>query len=164
MKRFLILALVCLLLCGCGTQPQPTETTQPTETQPITQPTEPSGCYDPDSAVELQYQGAVKAYPLPLENAREVVCIGSDLVVFSGEENTTLTMFSGESGYISAKAELDVVISPLDASTQVTEKGISYYSSATGEVVLLDTALKEVARIQVPGDVVGVPEIGRAHV
>lgn len=157
MKRFLILALVCLLLCGCAAQPQPTETTPTTETQPLTDPTEPSGCYDPDSTVEMQYQGAVKVYPLPLENAREVVCIGSDLVVFSGEETTTLTMFSGENCYISGVAELDVTISPLDVSTQVTEKGISYYSPDTGEVVLLDTALKEVARIRVPEDSVGEP-------
>lgn len=157
MKRFLILALVCLLLCGCTTQPQPTETTQPTETQKMTDPTEPSGCYDPDSTVEMQYHGAVKVYPLMLENVQDAVCIGSDVVVFSGEETTTLTMFSGENLYITAQAELDVWITPGDASTQITDKGISYYDRAAGEVVLLDTALKEVARIQVPEDIVGEP-------
>lgn len=157
MKRLLILALVCLLLCGCTTQPQPTETTQPTQTQPMTEPTEPSGCYDPDSTVEMQYQGAVKAYPLGMEDAWDVVCVGSDVVVFSGDVNTTLTMFSGENLYASAQMKLDVCITSMDASTQVTEKGMAYYDSAAGQMVLLDTALKEVARIQVPEDIVGVP-------
>lgn len=157
MIRFLILALVCLLLCGCTAQPQPTETTQPTETQAQIDPTEPSGCYDPDSTVEMQYRGAVKAYPLELENAGGAVCIGKDVVVFSGEETTILTMLSGENLYVSARAELGIPVSLLDTSTQVTEKGISYYSPETGEVVLLDTALKEVARIQVPEDIVGAP-------
>ena len=157
MKRFLILALVCLLLCGCSTQPLPTETTQPTETQHPTDPTEPSGCYDPDSAVELQYQGAVRAYPLPVENAAAVVTVGADLVVFSGTERTTLTMLSGENLFVSAQVELDLAIYPEDASTQVTAKGISYYDAFRGQVVLLDTALKEVARIAVPEDIVGEP-------
>ena len=157
MKRFLILALVCLLLCGCTAQPQPTETTQPTETQPMTDPTEPSGCYDPDSTVELQYRGAVKAYPLGLENVLDMVCIGEDVVVFSGMDTTTLTMLSGENLYVTAQVELDVWINPQDASTQITDKGISYYDGEAGQVVLLDAALKEVARIPVPEDIVGAP-------
>ena len=157
MKRFLILALVCLLLCGCTAQPQPTETTQLTETQPMTDPTEPSGCYDPDSTVELQYRGAVKAYPLGLENVLDMVCIGEDVVVFSGMDTTTLTMLSGENLYVTAQVELDVWINPQDASTQITDKGISYYDGEAGQVVLLDAALKEVARIPVPEDIVGAP-------
>lgn len=157
MKRFLTLVLVCLLLCGCSTQPQPTEVTQPTETQPITEPTEPSGCYDPESAVEMQYQGAVKAYPLPVADAAAVASIGSDVVVFSGTERTTLTVLSGENMYISAQVELDMAVFIEDASTQVTAKGISYYDAFHGQVVLLDTSLKEVARIAVPEDIVGEP-------
>lgn len=157
MKRFLILALVCLLLCGCTAQPQPEETTLPTETQPQQDPTEPSGSYDPDSTVEMQYQGAVRAYPLEIENPAGAVCIGSDVVLFSGEDTTILTMLSGENLYVSARAELDIAISPEAPSTQVTQKGISYYNPGTGEVVLLDTVLKEVARIRVPEDIVGEP-------
>ena len=157
MKRILILALVCLLLCGCSSQPQPEKTTLATETLPPTEPTEPSGCYDPDSAVELRYQGAVKAYPLPVADAAAVVPFGSDVLVFSGTERTTLTVLSGENLYISAQVELDMAIFIEDASTQVTAKGISYYDAFHGQVVLLDTSLKEVARIAVPEDIVGEP-------
>ena len=158
MKRFLLIALaLCLLLCGCTDQPPAEETTLPTETQAPVDPTEPAGCYDPNSAVEARYQGAVRAYPLSVECSYAAAQMGSDVLIFSGAELTTLTLLSGENLYITAQVELSVGITPTEASTQVTEKGVAYYSPETGEVVLLDTALKEVARIKAPEDIVGVP-------
>lgn len=161
MKRFVILALVCLLLCGCTVQPQPGETTLPTETQPPVDPTEPAGCYEPESTVELRYQGAVRAYSLPMESCQYVAAMGEDVVVFSGTESTTITLLSGENLYVTATIQLDQPISPRDASTQISASGISYYSPETREVVLLDTALKEVARIDLPEDLMGLPVLSR---
>lgn len=156
MKRLLMILLLGLVLCGCGAEPQVEETTLPTETE-IVDPTEPSGCYDPNSQLEAQTKGGVRVYPLNIENSYFAVNVGADLVVFSGTETTTLTMLSGENLYTTARVEIGSFISPLEPSTQVTQKGISYYSPASGEVVLLDTALKEVAQIEVPEDIVGVP-------
>lgn len=154
-KLLWILALV-LLLWGCAAEPAVEETTEPVQTETAI-PTEPAGCYDPDSAVEAQTGGAVRSYPLPIADAYDMVCVGPDLVIFSGWKNTTLTMLSGENRFISARIELDRYISSDQPSTQVTGRGISYFCSATRDLVLLDTALREVARIAVPGDLVGEP-------
>ncbi len=156
MKKLLILLLACMvLLCGCG-QDARDETTIPTE--PSTEPpTEPAGLYDPESALELRTKGGVRVYPLDFTDAYAIAAVGEDLVVFSGTETTTLTLLRGENRYIAAKMTLDCYISPEQNATQVTNRGVSYFSQATGEVVLLDGELKEVARIQLPGTLVGTP-------
>lgn len=156
MKRLLILMLVCLVLCGCAAEAPVEETTEPAQTEAVA-PTEPAGYYDPDSAIEEKTDGAVRSYPLSIADCYAVVCVGPDVVVFSGKETTTLTMLSGENLFVSARIALGQYISPEQPSTQVTEKGISYFSAETGELVLLDTALKEVARIATPNGRVGEP-------
>lgn len=161
MKRYVILALVCLLLCGCTVQPRQGETTAPSETRPPVDPTEPAGCYDPDSTLELKYQGAVRVYEMPMAQCQYAAAMGEDVVVFSGTESTMLTLLSGENLYVTAQIQLDQLISPRDASTQISDSGISYYSPETREVVLLDTALKEVARIALPEDLTGLPVLSR---
>lgn len=155
MSRYLIIFMICLLLCGCAAEQQ-TETTIPVREE-ATQPTEPTGCYDPDSGVEARTGGAVRAYDPDMEDAYAVVSLGESIVVFSGGDATTLTMLSGENLFVETRVEIGFRISPEDGSTQVTERGISYYSAETREVVLLDTALKEIARIQAPEDIVGTP-------
>lgn len=156
MKRWIWILLACLLLTGCASAPEPEQTVAPTETE-AAPPTEPAGCYEPGSDLEKKTGGAVRRYPLQIPDSYALVTVGKDVVVFSGLETTTLTMLSGENLFVTARAELDRLIYPEQSSTQVTSRGISYYSADTGEIVLLDTVLKEVARIAVPGGTVGSP-------
>ena len=153
MKRIWILMLVCLLLCGCGAV---SSETTPTETAPSV-PTEPAGSYAPESELEQQTGGAVRVYPLESTGNYAIACMDGDLVVFSGDVNTIITKLTGDNLYAAAQKEVDTYLDNYSASTQVTEKGISYFNGETREVVLLDTNLREVARIPAPEGLVGVP-------
>ncbi len=156
MKKLLMLLLACLvLLCGCS-QEALDETTIPTET-PTEAPTEPAGLYTPESALEVRTKGGVRLYSLGLADAYALAAVGDNLVVFSGTGTTTLTLLAGENRYVAASIQLDCYITPEQTSTQVTDKGISYFAQATAEMILLDGQLKEVARIQLPGSLVGTP-------
>ena len=159
MKRLIPLLLSLLLLCGCGTAPVQETNAAPTQapTYPAVDPTEPGGSYDPDSAVEKETAGAVRAYTISISGAYGMACMGEDVVVFSGADSTTLTKVSGENLYVTAAAHLDRKIDPEDTSVSVSEKGVSYYSRDRHAMVLLDTSLKEVGTIPLPEDVVGEP-------
>lgn len=156
MKRLIALTLICLLLCGCVPQ-QNAEETPPVETEPPQIPTEPGGSYDPNSLAEAQSGGAVRAYPLRIANPYAMAVMGDEVLIFSGEDTTTLTRLSGENLYVTASAQTEYRISPEDPSVQVTEKGVAYYDRASGEMILLDQRLSQVGSIAVPEDVVGEP-------
>lgn len=157
MKRVFALLLLALLLCGCTAQ-APEETTGTTmETQPAVEPTEPTGSYEPDSAMETATGGAVRMYTPDIPEAYALAMLGEDLVVFSGRENTTLTKLTGENLYVTASVTLGTWLDLSAPSVQVTEKGVSYYDSDARQLVLLGTGLKEISRVQLPEDIVGEP-------
>lgn len=165
MKRLFAVIAICLLLCGCDTGPAPEETTEATTETTMAQPTEPSGSYDPDSAVEQRTEGAVRAYSLSIPDCYGMVCMGEDVVIFSGSDTTTLTKLSGENLYATASIQLDCFIYPESSTTWVTEKGIAFYDESAGTVVMLDTSLKETGRIQAPEEMVGIPILsGNRHI
>lgn len=156
MKRLIALLLICLLLCGCAAQPE-LDPSQPVGTGPVVDPTEPGGSYDPDNAVEGETDGAVRAYPLNIPDVYGMVCMGEDVVIFSGGETTTLTRLSGENLFVTATAQLDMLLDMDDPSLKVTEKGIFYFDPNGCEMVLLDQKLSRVGSIAVPADLVGTP-------
>ena len=160
MKRLIPAVLVALmLLCGCDTQPEPvTASTAPPATDPIAA-TEHAGLYDAGSSLEERTDGAVKVYPLNRTGSIGVVPMGSDLLLFSGAETTTLTKLSGEDLIISAAATLNCYIYPGDAAVQVSEKGVAYYDERPNQLVFLDTQLKEVKRISLPETICGAPAL-----
>ena len=106
MKRFLLTVLACLMLCGCGGEaPETTASTQPRED---VAPTELSGSYLPDSKIEQASNGAVRAYPQTAENIRAIRVMGDNLLVFSGNETTTLSLLTGENLFHAAEIQLDI--------------------------------------------------------
>lgn len=159
MKRLILpLILLSLLLCGCGKKDAQDHTHD--EALPAIQPTEPAGCYVPDSETEKSTDGAVRVYALDAD-CYAVDTMGEDLLVFSGTEKTVLSRRSGESLYLTATATLDMFVDASSPALQVSERGVVYYSPELNELVILDAALEETARIELPEDVLGTPVLSR---
>lgn len=157
MKRLTVLTLAALLmLCSCAVQPEPVTTMPSAETIPVT---EPVSIYDADSKIEKETGGAIKAYPLNLTDALGIVPAGDDLLLFSGEECTTVTRFSGETFCTSATAVLHDSIHPSDAAVQVSEEGIVYYSQVENQLIYLNAALQETKRTAMPETICGTPAL-----
>ena len=156
MKRILWLVLLALLLCGC-TDTSPEATGEPTSvSQTATEPTEPAGIYVPFSDLEIQTGGTVR-YFLPEADCYGIRMMGSDVLTFSGGEKTRLTRYAGQQLFAVAGIELDCRIEPEDTSFQISGNGITYYDPGSREVIFLDNDLKEVSRLEMPGDMVGKP-------
>lgn len=158
MKRITVfLLLLCLLLCGCAEE-VPEITTAPTQQQTeAAEYIEPTGLYDPDSEIEALTGGAVRAYPLSAQACTGFAVMGTDVIVFAGTECTTIRKLSGGELYESAAAETALALSLADPSTQVTDKGVSYFDYESREMVLLDTSLREISRVKLPADLIGAP-------
>lgn len=157
MKRITLFVLIlCLLLCGCNEE-APEVTTLPTEqvdTEPTDPETAPVSSYKADSEIETLTSGAVRVYTVE-ESCYAFAVMGSDVVVFSGEDNTVITKLSGEELYSVAQFQASLDLSGRDASVQVTEKGVSWFDSAVNELILLDASLREISRTKLPEPVTG---------
>lgn len=154
MKRILWAVLVCLLLCGCTGDPA--ETTEATH-QPAVPATEPAGCYEPGSAVEQTTDGAVRAYRLDWQPVYSIRMMGDDLLVFSGEETTTLIRLTGENLFRIAEAELDFWLCSQAEGLYISDDRLIYYDASTAEQVYLDENLREIRRVAMPADLQGEP-------
>jgi len=158
MKRMLALIILILLLCGCTAQPQEETGTLPSEcTEATAVPTEPKGLYEPFSDLEIQTGGAVRSYMPSIADCYGMRLVGSDILLFSGTEQTTLTRLSGDNLFAVADTQLDWRIEPEDTSFQISENGITYYDAQAREVIFLDHDLKEVRRLGMSSAMVGKP-------
>jgi len=157
MKRLIVPALiVCLILCGCAVQSEPN--TAPPVTAPMPA-TESAGIYDAASKIEQLTNGAIKAYPLGENDTAGIAPMGSHILLFSGEERTTLTAYSGETLQLAASLPLDCKISLENPSVQISENGMTFYDSTQNALVFLDAQLTEVRRIPLPDTLCGIPAL-----
>ena len=157
MKRLTALVLAALLfLCGCAAEPVPTAA--PT-IPPTIAPTEPSGIYDAASPIERETAGGIRAYPIPLSDTVGIAAMGSDILLFSGADTTTLTKFSGETLVASATAELPCAVSPSDPAVQVSQTYITYYDRLRQELVFLNGALEQTQCFPLPQSIRGEPAL-----
>ncbi len=158
MKRYLWLLVLVVVLSGCAQMPQ-NETTLPIPeaTVTITDPTEPVGIYVPYSDLEIQTGGAVRYYLPQVEDCYGLLAMGGDLLVFSGDQTTTLHRLSGDQLFTVASAALGCRVEPEDPSFQLGGNGITYYDPNARQVIFLDKDLKEVSRLEVPEEMVGSP-------
>lgn len=159
MKRLTVLVLACLFLCGCTSHASASESAS-SSVQSISAASSggtSGGLYDPDSALEVQYQGALRAYPLNIPDVYGMCAMGDGLLIFSGTEITTLTLLTGEELYVTAVLSLDFFLDAADPSLQTGGGELSYYDPLNRQTVVLDASLKAVSHIAAPEDLSGVP-------
>ena len=109
MKRFVPLCLLLLLLCGCAkenTPPTTEATIAPTETLP-------ADTYISGSDIEAISEGALKQYDLGKAPSWIVPFDGGVLAV-TVENDTVLTILSGENGAVKATTELPANLKKTD--------------------------------------------------
>ena len=151
MNRKWLVLLLALLLCGCRNQQSPANAVG--ESVPaiaVTEPTVPVGFYAPDSLAEEATGGAVTAFPLGMENVVGIRILGEDILFFSGQEATTLTLLSGESRYIKAQLQLSCTVNPKDPAVIVDSRGMTYVDRDRQVLVALNDRLEENYQITLP--------------
>ena len=154
MKKLFPLLLCLLLLFGCGSAPEP-EATEVPQALPVT---ETAGYYDPDSALEKLTGGAIRCYPLAMENVSGILTVKDRVLLFQSDESSTvLTALSGDTLIPTAARELACSLFPEDFSLGHWESGIFYYDPVLRDVVVLDTQLRDVSHIPAPEDLVSNP-------
>lgn len=153
LKHLIFLMLACLLLCGCA---RPAQSEEPVPTAPHTSAKLPVSYYDAGSKVEQRTRGAVRAYPLDAADYTGLEIFGGSVLLFSGEETTTLTLID-QTGCISAKTDLGIWLAPDDPSLQIGPDNLSFFDYLRNETVVLDPTLAALSRIRVPGDLMGTP-------
>lgn len=158
MKRWVILVVALVsLLAGCGNSGEESGGTNEGDKVTEPRPSVEGGLYVPDSAVEQQTGSAVKYYALPSGSYEELLPMGENLLLLQGSGDTRLELLTGSSLAGTVKLELSGAVSAEDGSVQVGMQGVAYLDSHSGALVFLNPFLREVSRLQLPADMVGMP-------
>ena len=150
MKIWAALFLVLITLCGCTPQPEPEWVPPETVFETATDPAEPAGLYAPGHPLEESTGGALKIFPLGIGSAEAIRFLGNDVLLFSGYENTKLTLLTGPTRSIKATAQLPCPVSSGDPAVIVDDTGVTYVDSDRRELVFLNGLLEETGRIPLP--------------
>lgn len=163
MKRLTGILLVLILLAGCSNgAPTAVETTTQATLPEVSQETtalptemEEPGTYLPDSAIEMQTNGAVRVYDPGIDDYTGLVPFGEDVLVLSGDQVTTLTLLKGENLTVEEQTTLDCLLTVSDSGLQVNAQGIAYYDGNNRAVVFLDESLRQTGQVNMPDDMLG---------
>lgn len=150
MKQISRLLIVCLLLCGCSGG----QTAEP-PWEPPEETAAPHGLYDTASSLEISSLGALKVFPLSPRTGKGILPFGDGILLFSGGEHTTLTLFTGDTLVPTARKNLEFSLEPSSCS-QHGER-LSYYDPVNRQTVVLDTNLEVITTISAPPGVNGAP-------
>ena len=151
MNRKWLVLFLGLLLCGCRNQQTPVDTSVVSVPAiAVTEPTGIVGFYDSESTVEQMTHGAVKAFPLDMDDVDGIRFLGKDILLFSGDETTVLTLLSGETRYIKAQLQLSFKILPNDPSIVTDSHRFTFWDSQSQALITLNDMLEEISRIPIP--------------
>lgn len=150
MKRWLIGLLAVLVLTGCSRQPD--STTAPTTVPSATTP--PSGLYLPDSTVEQQTGGAVKAFPLGTDGCLDIHPMGQNVLTVSRSTNgaAELSVLTGEEGFPVASTTLEGIQT---STIRASQDRVGCYSLTENCILILDSLLHVVDKVFLPDGIEG---------
>ena len=158
MNKALLSLLLAMLLSGCAAR-------DPASAEPLETAAAPAAVQTEAPAVTgglymdlISKDHALRKYALS-EPALGFLPVENDLLFFG--DTGTLTLLDCETGRQIADHEAPVLLSPLNATVQILDSGISYFSGDAGETVLLDKTLREIRRIAAPDGLTGMPLLSR---
>lgn len=147
MRKMIAVFLILLLLTGCAsTQPAQSEDTHPDTAQ--TAAPEPVGLYSPNSQIEQQTGGAVRAYPLGDGIYQGLVAMEDNLLVISADGD--ITALQSDQGLITATVTTELEADWDELDLWSGNQSFGYYAPESREVVILNSRLEEVERLQLP--------------
>lgn len=154
-RQILLAALLMMLLAGCGTSEQASGDGASTPT--TSQPHPDTGFYVPNSEVEQLSGGAVKYYALPEGNYSELLPFGENFLLVSTGEGTQLELLVGQTLASAVETKITGKITAKNGSLQIGTQGLAYWNPEAGALVFLNTSLREISRLQMPAEMVGIP-------
>ena len=157
MKRLLLILLLVLLLTGCG----PKTEVFPQATEPTEEVTEPVSLYIANSSVEQQTSGAVRVYVPETGEYIGMTTMAGKVVLVS--DLSELTLVDAETGELGASVKVGETISCDETDFTASDEGISYYRDDGRELVFLNTALKQEAKVEIPEGISGHPCVSHAN-
>ena len=157
MKRFIPIFLVLLLLTGCGAQQE----MLPNATDPTEETSSAVSIYIPNSSVEQQSNGAVKAYVPEDATYIGMATMAGKVVLVS--DLTKLTLVDAETGELGESTKVGETISCEETDFTASEHGISFYRDAGRELVFLNTSLQQEAKVEIPEGISGHPSVSHAN-
>lgn len=148
MNRFIPLLLILLLLTGCAAQNPVSEyvDTLPTETPAL----------DTLFLVPAEDDRTAAKYILP-EDVHDFLLLEDNLLFFSGDDATTLTLVDPVTRQVLATYETGMVLTTQNFTVQQLQGGLSYYDGQAGETIILDSSLQLIQRLKAPEDLAGMP-------
>ena len=148
MNKLLPLILLCTLLCGCGQTDSSEEIHPPLPTEVVSE----------DLSKPEEYGGRVQIVPLNLSEVQGLRVLEDNILLFSGGEDTTLTLLDGKTLEVRAALTLDFLLTGDDPSLVMHPGGrLSFFDPSRNETRLLDSTLQEITRIRAPGALSGCP-------
>ena len=148
MNRWIPFLLALVLLTGCAAQnPVPA----PTEALPAEAPVQ-----DVPFLAPAEDGRTAAKYTLP-EDVHGFLLLGENLLFFSEDDATTLTLVNPVSQQVLAAYETGMVLTTQNFTVQQLQNGLSYFDGKAGETVVLDSCLQQTLRLKAPDDLAGMP-------
>ena len=141
MKRILILTALCALLCGCASAAQPPEHTAPSPTLAA-----PSAL-TPGSRLRWEEHGDVRIFPISGEPVQGIRAWGENLLLFTGEEQTTLTVLSSGDYTVAGSTELSFLLGPEDPTLAFHGESFSFFDPGASQTLVLASSCRCIQRI-----------------
>ncbi len=149
MKTISRLLILCLLLCGCAKKEAVEPVFTPVETVAV------PGLYDRGSNLEISSSGAVRVYPLSKEDSHGFFPFADGILLFSGEETTTLTLLCGDTLIPTVSKTLAFSLEP--ESCALCGNRFSYFDPVEQQTVVLNRSLETEKTIPAPAELLGMP-------
>ena len=142
MKRWLICLLAVLLLAGCAAEETPETSENAVSEQP--------GLYVPQSDMELQTGGAVRAYQLEGTDHIWLAPCGEHILL--ANQNLSFTVLTGQNAVPAESLKVEDA-----ADFYFGSRGFGYYKKSSNQFMIYSTLLRQTGQVSLPEGIQGVP-------